>query len=275
MDKIRRELLTKMAGAAAMLPLVGAGSSAATTAAAAQEHSHEGVDMSIYKMGSEKIAMLMYDGMTALDLIGPQYLLGGMMGVQMYLVSKDGKPVTTDTGVGLVPNTSFDECPKDLDIFFVPGSAQGVLDTMEDEETIAFVKDRGERAKLITSVCTGSLILGRAGLLEGYKATSHWVSVDLLPLFGAIPVKERYVRDRNRITGGGVSAGLDFALSIIAELRGQPYAEAMQLLAEYDPQPPFNAGSPEKSPQNHVKVYRQMFKPFVEHVHKMVGKKQA
>lgn len=267
MAKTRRELLTKITAGAVGIPLLGLGATATYQTVVEWRD----IDMSIYKMGNEKIAMLMYPGMTALDMIGPQYMLSSMMGAEVLLVSKDGKPVMSDTGVGLVPTASFDECPEELDVLFVPGAAQGALDVMEDDETIAFVKSRGEKAKLVTSVCTGSLILARAGLLDGYKATCHWLSLELLPLFGAIPVKNRYIRDRNRITGGGVSAGLDFALTIVEELRGRPYAEAVQLLAEYAPQPPFNAGTPDTSPQNHVKMFRKMFKPFQERVRAMMA----
>ncbi len=276
MDKFRRDLLAKMAGGAAMLPLLGVGASSVEAASAQSKgassqsgHDHSGA--MAYRSGSEKIGMLVYPGMTALDMIGPQYILASMMGSTVDLVSKDGEMVMSDTGVGIMPTASFDTCPEELDLLFVPGSAQGALETMEDDETIAFVAERGKTAKRVTSVCTGSLILGRAGLLKGYKATGHWLTLDLLPLFGAEPVKDRYIIDRNRITGGGVSAGLDFGLAVVAELRGRPYAEAIQLLAEYAPEPPFNSGSPDTAPQQHVDMFSTMFVSFKERVKRIAG----
>ena len=134
------------------------------------------------------------------------------------------------------------------DVLFVPGGVPGTFTMMEDKEVLSFLAEKGQNARFVTSVCTGSLILGAAGLLNGYKATSHWATHDVLKELGAIPTKGRVVSDRNRITGGGVTAGIDFGLQIAANLRNQDYAEAIQLYLEYDPAPPFNAGSPEKAP---------------------------
>jgi cyclohexyl-isocyanide hydratase len=127
---------------------------------------------------------------------------------------------------------------------FVGGGLEGTIAVMQDDEVLAFLADRGRRARYVTSVCTGSLILGSAGLLKGYKATSHWAFRDLLPVLGAIPVHQRVVEDRNRITGAGVTSGIDFGLLVAARMRGQHYAELLQLINEYDPQPPFHAGAP-------------------------------
>ncbi|SAI59921.1 AraC family transcriptional regulator [Bordetella ansorpii] len=138
--------------------------------------------------------------------------------------------------------------PRDLTVLFTPGGTEGTLAAASDAETLAFMADRGGRAKYITSVCSGSLILGAAGLLKGYKATSHWSCRDALAGFGAIPTEARVVRDRNRITGAGVTAGLDFGLAMVAELRDRTYAECSQLMSEYDPDPPFNAGSMKTAP---------------------------
>jgi putative intracellular protease/amidase len=192
----------------------------------------------------DQIAMLVYPWMTALDLIGPQYMFASLMGAQVHLVGKTRDPVTSDTGVTITPTASFRECPADLTVLFAPGGTDGTIAAMEDDETRGFIADRGARATYVTSVCTGSLILAAAGLLRGYKATSHWAAREVLSEFGAIPVDERVVRDRNRITGAGVSAGLDFGLAMVAELRDAIYAQGVQLQAEYDPHPPFTAGSP-------------------------------
>lgn len=197
--------------------------------------------------GYEKVAMVCYDGMTMLDLVGPQYFLASMMGAKVHLVTKDPelKPITGDLGFAIVPDTTLDECPKDLDVLFVGGGSRGTVDVMKDDRFIDFIADRGARAKHVTSVCTGSIILGQAGLLRGKRATSHWVARDLLPEFGATPVNARVVSDGKVLTGAGVSAGLDFALALVAQLRGEPYAKSLQLLAEYAPEPPFFSGTPE------------------------------
>jgi putative intracellular protease/amidase len=197
----------------------------------------------VHWLGNEQIAMLMYPGMTVLDLIGPQSMFGALMGAKVFLVAKSLDPVTSDAGVTIIPTATFETCPRDLTVLFTPGGVDGTLAAAADPETRAFMADRGARAKYVTSVCSGSLVLGAAGLLKGYKATSHWSVRDALAGFGAIPTDARVVRDRNRITGAGVTAGLDFGLTMVAELRDRTYAECVQLMSEYDPAPPFNAGS--------------------------------
>lgn len=224
------------------------------------EHDMSGMPASW--MGQEQIAMLLYPGFTALDLIGPQYMFASLMGATVHLVAKTRDPVTSDTRVTVIPSATFAECPRDLDLIFVPGGTQGTLDAMQDETTLSFLADRGARAKRVTSVCTGSLVLGAAGLLIGYRATSHWVTRPLLANLGATPVDARVVHDRNRITGAGVTAGLDFGLSLVAEMRDRDYAESLQLLAEYDPQPPFDAGSPAKATPRNLEMMRAMFDKF-------------
>ncbi|MEQ1713912.1 MAG: DJ-1/PfpI family protein, partial [Hyphomicrobium sp.] len=154
----------------------------------------------------------------------------------------------------------------DLDILCVPGGSGGTLAAMRDEATIAFLKDRGGRAKLVTSVCTGSLLLGAAGLLEGYRATSHWLARELLRDFGAEPIDQRVVVDRNRITGAGVTAGIDFGLSIVKQLRDEDYAKTVQLLAEYQPEPPLDAGTPGRAGPSTTKLVSDMFVPFMDEV---------
>lgn len=199
-------------------------------------------------MGDEQIAMLVYPGMTIMDLIGPHCMFGSLMGATIHIVAKSLDPVTSDAGLTIIPTATFDTCPRDLTVLFTPGGTDGTLAAASDPDTLAFMADRGSRAKYVTSVCSGSLILGAAGLLKGYKATSHWSCREALAGFGAIPTEARVVRDRNRITGAGVTAGLDFGLAMVAELRDQTYAECTQLMSEYDPDPPFNAGSMKTAP---------------------------
>jgi len=196
---------------------------------------------------SLQIGMLLYPGMYALDLVGPYAFLAGLPNVETHLLWKTLDPVPTINGMRLVPTSLVSACPRQLDVLFVPGGTPGTIALMQDNEVLDFLADRGERARYITSVCTGSLILGAAGLLRGYKATSHWHKRDLLPLFGAVPVQDRIVEDRNRITGGGVTSGIDFGLVLASRLRGGDAAKLQQLINEYDPQPPFEAGTPSKA----------------------------
>jgi len=204
-----------------------------------------------------EVAMLLYPGMTLLDTLGPQAVLADSADV--HLVWKTRDLIVSDNGVGILPTTTFDECPKDLDVLFV-GGGPGV-DVMRDPECIAFLRDRGARAKYITSVCNGSLVLGAAGLLNGYDATCHWALRDALPLFGAKPVDARVVVDRNRITGGGVTAGIDFGLTLLATLLGEPIAKLAQLALEYDPHPPFDAGTPQNAGPDVVAKAAQWLAP--------------
>ena len=188
-----------------------------------------------------EIGMLLYPGLTLLDLIGPATVFSWFSNI--HLVWKTTDLVRSDTGVGVQPTSTFETCPRELDILFVPGGF-GQQQLMNDAEVLAFLADRAATAKHVTSVCTGSLLLGAAGLLKGYKATSHWAMRDALSAFGAEPVDGRVVVDRNRITGGGVTAGIDFGLVLLAKLRGDEAAKLTQLAMEYDPEPPFQSGSP-------------------------------
>ena len=163
------------------------------------------------------------------------------------------------------PTTAFKDCPKNLDVLFVPGGVPATMEMMQDQELIAFLAEQGKTARYITSVCTGSLILGAAGLLQGYRATSHWMTMTALPELGAIPVQERVVIDRNRITGGGVTAGIDFGLTLIRILRNKDYAQAVQLYLEYDPAPPFRAGSPKTAPTKVRNFVFDMMRASQEH----------
>jgi putative intracellular protease/amidase len=200
---------------------------------------------SIMAPGAHKqIAMLLYPGMYPLDLVGPYTFLSGLMNADVYLVAKTLDPVGPAGKMRLLPTTTFADCPRDLDVLFVPGGMPGTIGAMQDSATLDFLADRGSRARFVTSVCTGSLILGAAGLLKGYRATSHWDTRDILPTLGAIPVNQRIVEDRNRITGGGVTSGIDFGLLLAQRLSDSTYARMLQLINEYDPQPPFQAGTP-------------------------------
>ena len=191
------------------------------------------------------IAFLLYPDVTQLDLTGPAQVLSRIGNQKLHLVSKDREPVPTDAGFPLLPTATFGEVPR-ADIVCVPGGL-GCVAAMEDEEALAWLRQVAAEAQWVTSVCTGSLVLGAAGLLRGYRAACHWAWRDYLTLFGAEPVAERVVFDRNRATGGGVTAGIDFALALTAEIRGERHARAVQLSLEYDPAPPFDSGSPERA----------------------------
>lgn len=223
--------------------------------------------------GNEQIAMLMYPGMTVMDLIGPQSMFGALMGAKIHLVAKTLEPVTSDAGVTIVPTATFDTCPRELTVLFTPGGTDGTLAAASDPATLAFMRDRGARAKYVTSVCSGSLILGAAGLLKGYKATSHWSVRHVLAEYGAIPTEARVVRDRNRVTGAGVTAGLDFGLIMLAELRDRTYAECTQLVSEYDPEPPFNAGSLKTAPPAVVKAMEDLLAGFTKQAETLAAAK--
>ena len=230
-----------------------------------QESQHKmPAGVNVHWTGDEQIAMLMYPGMTVLDLIGPQAMFGALMGAKVHLVAKTTDPVTSDGGVTIMPTATFRTCPSDLTVLFTPGGTDGTLAAAKDPETLAFMTERGARAKYITSVCSGSLILGAAGLLKGYKATSHWSVRHVLSGFGAIPTDARVVRDRNRVTGAGVTAGLDFGLTMVAELRDRTYAECCQLMSEYEPDPPFHSGSMKTAPPEVKAPMVQMLTEFVK-----------
>ena len=213
--------------------------------------------------GQERVAFLIYPGFTALDMVGPHHMLNALRGEPVRLVAATMAPVTSDSGMTFMPHCDFQSCPQDLDVLCVPGGTQGTLAAMRDAPTLDFLRDRGARAGIVSSVCTGSLILGAAGLLTGYRATSHWLTVEHLARFGAIPTQGRVVRDRNRVTGGGVTAGIDFGLTLLAELRDPAYAQATQLVSEYAPAPPFDTGTPDRAPPELVARMRALFAPFL------------
>lgn len=206
------------------------------------------------------IGMLVYPEMYLLDLVGPLSVFESLMNRDIHLLWKNQEPITgTSSSIQITPTTTFENCPEYLDVLFVPGGVPGTFTMMEDPEVLSFLAEKGKRAHYVTSVCTGSLILGAAGLLDGYRATSYWSLKDVLSEFGAIVSNERVVVDRNRITGGGVTAGIDLALTITELLRNRIYAQAVQLYLEYDPAPPFDAGSPEKAPKIAKTFLLEMF----------------
>ncbi|WP_295807163.1 DJ-1/PfpI family protein [uncultured Nitratireductor sp.] len=222
-------------------------------------------------MGNEDIAMLLYPGFTALDLVGPYHFFAGMMGARVHLVTNqtDLRPVESDMGLAIEPTVTLADCPQALTILFAPGGTDGTLAAARDPATIDFIRDRASHTQFVTSVCTGALILGRAGLLQGKRATTHWSVLPLLTQFDAEPVDARVVQDGNLITGAGVSAGLDFGLSIVARLRGQPYAAASMLTAEYHPEPPFEGGTLSSTPKNVSEPMTALFAPFVQEASKL------
>ena len=209
-----------------------------------------------------QIGIVLFPNVTQLDATGPAQVLSRVPGAVMHMIWKTRDPVRTDAGFSIVPTTTFADCPH-LDVVCVPGGG-GQVELMNDPETLDFLRQQAPGARYVTSVCTGSLVLGAAGLLKGYKSACHWASRDLLKDFGAIPVAERVVRDRNRISGGGVTAGIDFGLAVAAELAGEEVARTIQLMLEYDPQPPFDSGSPEKAGAERVARLQQLMAPMLE-----------
>lgn len=221
------------------------------------------------RMGSEQIAILVYPEFTALDALGPHYALAGMMGATVRFVAKTLDPVPSEGaskgGFFVKPQLTFADCPERLDLLLVPGGLAGTLATISDVATLRFLRDRGMKAKRVASVCTGSLVLGAAGLLKGRKATSHWQTLEVLAAAGATPVPERVVFDGDDlVTAAGVSAGLDLGFELLRRFRGDFYAKGMQLLGEYDPQPPFpGGGNPRTADKVVVDMLNTMHAPLI------------
>lgn len=211
----------------------------------------------------EEIAMLVYPKFTALDLVGPHYFFACLFGAKVHLVTteKDLSPVQSDLGLAVVPTTTMADAPKDLDVLFMPGGTEGTLAVMRRADTIAWIQDRAARTKHVTSVCTGSLILAKAGLLKGKRATSHWAVRETLAEYGAIPVDSRVVQDGNVLTGAGVTAGMDFAIALTEQLRGRAYAEALVLQGEYAPDPAIKGGTLATTSAPVGKMMSDMFAP--------------
>ena len=206
-----------------------------------------------------QIGILVFPRVQQLDLTGPYEVFASLPAANVHLIWKDRSAITSATGLVLAPTMIFGECPA-LDVLCIPGGA-GINALLEDADVLGFVRAQAARARYVTSVCSGSLVLGAAGLLRGRRATTHWLSHDFLAKFGAIPVHGRVVRDGNLITAGGVTAGIDFGLAVVAELAGQAQAEAIQLALEYAPQPPFHAGTPDEAPAAVLATVRKQMAP--------------
>jgi cyclohexyl-isocyanide hydratase len=219
---------------------------------------------SVMKPGTETILILIYPGFTSLDAIAPQHVFSSMIGAKVKFVAKTLDPVRCEGGFEIIPQLTFDQCPDSPTLLMVPGGSMGTLEAINDRPTVDFIRRVGGRASMVGSVCTGSLLLGVAGLLKGYHATCHWQLLELLPLVGAIPSTKRVVFDRNRVTGAGVTAGLDFALELVKYYRGDFYAQCVELLSQYDPQPPFpKGGDPATADPAVVSFLNEMHQPFV------------
>jgi cyclohexyl-isocyanide hydratase len=202
-----------------------------------------------------QIGLVIFPRVTQLDFTGPLQVFSRVPGAKVHLIWKRIEPVASDTVLTLTPTMTFADCPP-LDVICVPGGL-GTDDMVNDEEVLAFLRRQAEGAKYITSVCTGSLVLGAAGLLRGYRAATHWSAMELLGEFGATATHTRVCIDRNRVTGGGVTAGIDFALTLVSIMVDRQTAEAIQLGIEYNPAPPFSAGSPETAPAEAVAMVRE------------------
>ncbi|HEX4972079.1 MAG TPA: DJ-1/PfpI family protein [Steroidobacteraceae bacterium] len=229
----RRELLQLAAAAGAAAIATKAAGAESTPAAAAP--------------AATRIQMLVYPGMTLQDLVGPLQVWAAWPGVELQFAWKSAGPVTTDSGLAVVATTAFEDAWTAPDILFAPGGLLPTFELLDDATVVDFLRSRGAQAKWVTSVCTGAVLLGAAGLLRGYRAATHWFARDALALFGATPSNERWVIDRNRATGGGVTAGIDFGLALMAHVAGPELARITQLALEYSPQPPFRSGTPQEA----------------------------
>lgn len=201
------------------------------------------------------IVFLLFDGITQLDFTGPAQVLSRIPGAVVHTAATAVQPIQTDSGFAILPSTDFAACPQ-ADLLCVPGGF-GIRDVIQDEASLQFLRAQAASAQYLTSVCTGSLALGAAGLLDGKRATTHWAYTGLLETFGATHEKARVVKDGNLVTAGGVTSGIDFALTVVAEIAGQQIAESIQLGLEYDPHPPFNSGHPDVADPEVLKLLKE------------------
>jgi cyclohexyl-isocyanide hydratase len=220
-----------------------------------------------------QIGLVLFPRVTQLDFTGPLQVFSSIPGAQVHLIWKRIEPVSTDSVMMLTPTISFADCPQ-LDVICVPGGF-GTDEMVNDEEMLGFLRGQAKGAKYVTSVCTGSLVLGAAGLLRGYRATTHWSAMENLAPLGAIPTKTRVCIDRNRITGGGVTAGIDFALTLVSHLVDVRTAETIQLRLEYNPAPPFNAGSPDTAPPEILALMKERIAPYAQRRSEAIGRAAA
>ncbi|RCJ36990.1 glutamine amidotransferase [Nostoc minutum NIES-26] len=209
------------------------------------------------------IGLVIYPDMTQLDITGPHQVFSSMPNTRVLLLWKSLEPVVSNGGLTILPTTTFDECPQ-LDVLCVPGGVFGTVQMMEDAEVLAFLQEQGKIAQYVTAVCTGSLILAAAGLLRGYRAATHWAFREQLALMGAQVSTERVVIDGNRVTGGGITAGIDFALTIAGILYGENTAKLTELILEYNPSPPFGVGSPEKAGAELMEAFKNAGAALIE-----------
>ena len=220
-----------------------------------------------------QIGLVVFPRVTQLDLTGPVQVFSSVPGAKVHLIWKRIEPVASDSVLVLTPTITFADCPQ-LDVICVPGGF-GTDDMVNDEEVLDFLRRQARGAKYITSVCTGSLVLGAAGLLRGYRATTHWSAMDMLAPYGATPAKTRVCVDRNRITGGGVTAGIDFALTLVSIMVDRQTAEMIQLRLEYNPAPPFNSGSPDTAPPEILALMKEKIAPFRQRRNEANGRAAA
>ncbi len=209
-----------------------------------------------------KVVFVVFPGITQLDFTGPAQVFSRLPKATLHVAARTRDPIATDCGFGIVPSTSFEDCSQ-ADLICVPGGL-GVPEAIADAATVAFVRHQAEGARYITSVCTGALILGAAGLLKGRRATTHWAYTGLLAESGATFEPGRVVMDGPVITGGGVTAGIDFALRVTAEIAGEEYARKLQLALEYDPHPPFDGGHPSCTAADLVERVRSRYQGQVD-----------
>ena len=220
-----------------------------------------------------QIGLVLFPKVTQLDFTGPLQVFSSVPGAKVHLIWKRIEPVTSDSVLAITPTVTFADCPQ-LDVICVPGGS-GTDDMIHDEEMLDFLRRQAVAAKYITSVCTGSLVLGAAGLLQGYRAATHWTAMDFLEEFGATPAKTRVCVDRNRVTGGGVTAGIDFALTLVSIMVDRPTAESIQLRLEYNPAPPFNSGSPDTAPPEILALMKERIAPAQLRRREMIGRAAA
>jgi cyclohexyl-isocyanide hydratase len=212
-----------------------------------------------------RILAVMFPGFTALDMIGPANCWGLMPDTQIQLAALRAGPVKSDFGADVVATHDLSSCLQDPDVLLLPGGGRGVFEVLQDDRFLDHIARIGAQARWVTSVCSGSLILGAAGLLQGYKAACYWYCRDYLRRFGAEPIDERVVIDRNRATGGGVTAGIDFALQMIGAWAGPAAGQQTELAIEYAPRPPFGTGRPELAPPDVIAAVNAIL------VHEMPG----
>jgi cyclohexyl-isocyanide hydratase len=214
-------------------------------------------------MNQIQVGFLIYPGVIQLDVMGAYQVLAFPANTQVHLIWKTLDPIVSNEGLTLVPTITLADCPT-LDVICVPGGGMGQIEVMQDAEILNFLKQQGTTAQYVTSVCTGSLILAASGLLQGYQATCHWAFRDQLAMLGVEVVPQRVVVDRNRITGAGVTSGIDFGLTLLGLLCGEEVAKMAQLMMEYNPQPPFNAGTPETAGEPITQPLLKFGKPLID-----------